>query len=333
MSTDGYPQDQTFDGEYAADDNPNRNRPMNTSIANIPKNEIMVPSDKIQLLKDTICKGATDDELSLFVEVCNRRKLDPFAKQIYAIKRNVKDGNDWKSVMGFQTSIDGFRAIAERTGELDGQEGPFWCDGSGAWSDVWLGKAPPVAAKVIVFRKGRSRGWTGTARFDSYAQKDRQGNLTKFWRDMPDLMIAKVAEALALRKAFPEDLSGLYTMEEMDQAGNGEFPRNGNGHAKGQGQPTTPDEVLKSLQAEGMVDPDQTIDADEDINEENFIRACGDRDFSREAAQKVLSRIRKNGEFTTMWTDNPRRAFAHIVEKAKGGFYDAYLAEAQPVAA
>lgn len=149
-------------------------------------------------------QNAPKADLAVFLHQAKRTGLDPFARQIYMINRGGK--------FTIQTSIDGFRIVAQRSGNYGGQTPAEWCGEDGEWIDVWLGKTPPLAARVGVYYKDSPHPTYAVAKWDSYAQQ------SPIWKKMPDLMLAKCAEALALRKAFPNDLSGVYTDEELDQS-------------------------------------------------------------------------------------------------------------------
>lgn len=175
--------------------------------------------DQIKLIKSQIAPKATNDELALFVYQAKRTGLDPLARQIYAIHRKVKVGDNWTEKMTIQTSIDGFRVVAERSGDYGGQDEP----------EFVMVENKLQCAKVRVYRfRGEQRylAAVGVAYWDEYKQTDREGKPSGLWAKMPYTMLAKCAEALALRKAYPQDLSGLYTSDEMEQSTEDVMPVN-----------------------------------------------------------------------------------------------------------
>lgn len=159
-------------------------------------------ADEIDLIKRTIAKGATDDELKLFLYQCERTGLNPLAKQIYFQKRRSR-GEDTLVIL---TGIDGYRLIADRTGQYAGNDDPVFDDEDNP------GKATVTVYKMV---GGVRCAYTASARWAQYYPGDQLGFM---WRKMPHLMLGKCAEALALRKAFPAELSGVHVKEEMEQA-------------------------------------------------------------------------------------------------------------------
>lgn len=175
---------------------------------------------QLQIVKNTIAKNASNEELAFFVNVCERTGLNPLARQIHFVR--VWDSSVSAMVGVPVVGIDGLRLIAERTGEYDGQGEPEWYDAeTGTWSEVWIGSRPPDAARVKVYRKGVSHPFVGIAMWTEYVQTKRDGSITSMWKagsGKPAHMLAKCAEALGLRKGFPNELSGIYTEEELGKS-------------------------------------------------------------------------------------------------------------------
>lgn len=167
--------------------------------------------EKLNLIKNTVAKGATDLELQLFFHACERTGLDPLMKQIYAIKRwNHKEKRE---TLTFQTGIDGYRLIADRTGLYAGSTEPTYQVNAEGFPEL----ATVTVTKLI---NGLPYQFSASARWTEYVQRTTDGHPNSMWQRMPFLMLGKCAEALALRKAFPAELSGVYTHEEMMQADN-----------------------------------------------------------------------------------------------------------------
>jgi phage recombination protein Bet len=165
---------------------------------------------RFEVIQRTYFKGLSMDDIAVFGHVCKHVGLDPFLKQIYPVVRDTKqkDGTK-KPTMSIQTGIDGYRAIAERTGKYSpGKEPLFRYD-----KDNRLFSATAYVMKMT--NDGKWHEVAATAIMKEYLPT----YTNDFWGTKPHIMLSKCAEALALRKAFPAELSGVYTKEEMDQAG------------------------------------------------------------------------------------------------------------------
>lgn len=169
-----------------------------------------------KIIRDQFAPGATNAEFAALLETARVRGLDPFQKEIFFVKRY--DSMRRCEVWSTQVSIDGLRVVAERSGQYDGQDEPEWTeDASGR----------VIKCVVRVHRKDHTRPAVGVAFFSEYVQTTKEGAPTKFWKQMPHVMIAKCAEALAIRKGFPRQTAGLYTREEMGQADSGRVTYDG----------------------------------------------------------------------------------------------------------
>lgn len=161
---------------------------------------LIVTEEQKELVKRTIAPDATEAELQLYFYDCSRRGVHPLDKLLHFTKRQGK----YTPI----TSIDLFRMRADSTGVHLGTDEPIYQGVKGT---------PDFAALVRVHKlvAGQKATFTGTARWSEYFPGEAQGFM---WKKMPHLMLGKCAEALALRKAFPAQLHGLYVQEEMDQA-------------------------------------------------------------------------------------------------------------------
>jgi phage recombination protein Bet len=203
------------------------------AIAPIRATDVTYSDNSLALIKRTVASDCNNDEFNVFIHMARALNLDPLRRQIYAFVFS-KDNPD-KRRMSIITGIDGFRAIAERTGNYrpdedeptyetdDGLKGPnnpagivkatvrVWKYSHGAWHKVtasayWDEYAPLKEQWAYDEAKGKK---APTGRF----LLDTSGN----WPKMPRVMIAKCAEAQALRKAWPDDFSNVYADEEVDR--------------------------------------------------------------------------------------------------------------------
>lgn len=157
----------------------------------------------------------TDQELMMFMMMCKGNHLNPWNKEAYCIKYGTQPatmviGKDafMKRASG-STEYDGMTSgivvINNETGEIEYRTGTIIIEESekiiGGWAEV--------------FRKDRTHSTRIEVSFNEYAGRKKDGTLNNQWATKPATMIRKVAQVQALREAFPESLSNLYTSEEQ----------------------------------------------------------------------------------------------------------------------
>lgn len=155
----------------------------------------------LQTLKDTVAKGANASEFAMFLEVCKSSGLNPFRKEIWFVK------DQRTQAVQMMTGINGYWSIANSHPEFDGAETGM-INSDGEWVKSVSGN-DFIGAWCRVYRKDRRMPLEAEAMLSDY----RKG--FGLWNSAPRIMIKKVAESIALRKAFPQQMNGLYTQEEM----------------------------------------------------------------------------------------------------------------------
>lgn len=249
-----------------------------SSLAVIRPDQQRFDENQRAILRQLGIEDATDGDLDLFFHVCRTTGLDPFRKQIYMIGRNtlVKEWVDddrapngrrqierWVTKYTIQTGIDGYRRnvreAAKTLGDTVRFEGPWFTgaddftvtpDGEVIqhWRKVWPAGKPPHAARFVTIRNGEE--FEGIAHFDEFVQTSGRDQVpNSMWRKMPRNQIAKCAESLSYRRAYPDDLSGLI-LEDAAQptvidGETGEVIREGRpARTPRRSAPVTADEIL-----------------------------------------------------------------------------------------
>lgn len=254
------------------------------------------------------------DELEAFMYQVRRTGLSPLARQIYAVKRY--SAKEKREVMTIQTGIDGYRLIADRTSRYSPSERPPVLD--------YDGDGQLHAATVFVKKLTDDGTWhevPGTALFREFAQKDRDGNLTSFWRDMPVNQLSKCAEAQALRRAFPNDLSGIWTTETAPRE---DFDV--------EVSATPPRRAIAPPQSKSAAPAPKPVERALAENEKRFVVVPDKTTRKETKAKKEFWELKaKSGESFTAWRKDHETAFqtamdrgwqVEVIEKQNGQYWN-----------
>lgn len=246
---------------------------------------------------------ASPEQIAFFGERCKTLGLSVPARQVYPMLRRHYKTKEVEAI-DMIVSIDGLRMIAARSGEYAGQTEPQWCGTDGKWMNVWFHNYPPAAARVGVRRVGIPEPTYAIAHYAEHRQTNYKGEPTQTWAKMPALMLAKCAEAQALRKAFPGDMSGVYAHEEVQEVEYADQPHTEPAEAAG---PTATDRLKGKLGLKAP-QPDEGSDRGDDPKP-----SVADTD-----ADQVAALVRRWGQ-VTMEIDGSTReqAWKSMVDHCK----------------
>lgn len=171
---------------------------------------VRISAAMLQTIREQMAPDASNADLAYFAQVCHRLELSPFADQIVLVGRH--DRRLGRKIHRHQITVAGRRALATRTGDLEGIDGPVWAGprtpaGDLVWLEVWPDEAePPYVARCLVWRRGWKVPANGTAKWSEFSQTV-SGALVGLWDSMPSHMLGKCAESMALRRAFPDTIT------------------------------------------------------------------------------------------------------------------------------
>lgn len=167
----------------------------------------------VQDVKRVLCPNASDKEIGMFLSLCQSQRLDPFAGDVYLVKYGqnaqmitskdvfVRRGNQNPNFEGFEAGV----VVINAQNVMEHRAGSAFYprydkELIGGWCKVYVKGRKPYYDEVTIGEYSSAKGT---------------------WKTIPGTMIRKVAIVHAFREAF--NFSGMYTAEEMNQAGVPEF--------------------------------------------------------------------------------------------------------------
>nr|DAG82055.1 MAG TPA: recombination protein [Caudoviricetes sp.] len=191
---------------------------MNTLPANIQTalTERNIDTAVWTTLQNSVFPGAKDESILLAVDYCKARKLDILKKPCHIVPMSVTDaktGNkNWRDVI--MPGIYEQRITAFRTGQMAGQDEPVFGD-----TVTFRGIEAPEWCRVTVYRfiNNERCAFSHTEYFSEACATTKEGKPNSMWSKRPRGQLAKCAEAGALRKAFPDELGGVITADEVNE--------------------------------------------------------------------------------------------------------------------
>lgn len=161
---------------------------------------------KLLELNKIIPPNCPQPQIDFFATVCEKKKLDPMLKQIHLVERKSKDAaGKWVASYTIQAGIDGMRVIAQRNCKIKSYK-------------RWVEKREDDLYGCCEIDTEDRGKYYDELPYQEYVQTKSDGKPTHFWAKFKQTMIKKCAEESVLRMMAPEDLSGVYGDDEMQQA-------------------------------------------------------------------------------------------------------------------